>query len=76
MLLICFEEPHCFRHAIGGLVCLQTASVISFLDGARNREIPVDLRGCGIYPDVIRVSGMRPDIGLHSRLRKQVVLCC
>lgn len=47
-----------------------STSVPSFLDGARNWEIAMDLESHGSYPDVARESGMRPDIVLT----KQVML--
>lgn len=45
-------------------------SVISFLDGAPDWEISVNLMDHDRYPELIREYRMRPDIVLHTELPK------
>lgn len=80
--LKCFLKAGQTAHGKNGPAFLQSSmvprtgrkSIPTFFDSVQDWETEVDLKGQDRNPEVIRASGLRPDIILHSQLMKKVVL--
>ena len=76
----CTDVPATFQTAGGHQTWPQGAAVLSrkckpsLLDAANKWDIAADLPEWNTYPEVIKRTGMRPDIALYAEEAKEIIL--